>query len=112
MVFYIFYVKLEFPDWVLQHMALFLLSSGGLTKEFSLFCLFLAEVEDLIPMEEQGKHWQGRDGLSKHRCVQHKSHFGSNSGDLVILRLQARIVSTSEMNCAEVLLFTKQLGYI
>lgn len=34
MVFYIFYVKLEFPDWVLQHMALFLLGSGGLTKEF------------------------------------------------------------------------------
>lgn len=34
MVFYIFYVKLEFPDWVLQHMALFLLDSGGLTKEF------------------------------------------------------------------------------
>lgn len=44
MVFYIFYVKLEFPDWVLQHMALFLLGSGGLTKEFSLFCLFRAGV--------------------------------------------------------------------
>lgn len=44
MVFYIFYVKLEFPDWVPQHMVLFLLGSGGLTKEFSLFCLSHAGV--------------------------------------------------------------------
>lgn len=42
MYIYIFYVKLEFPDWILQHMALFSLGSGGLTKEFSLFCLFHA----------------------------------------------------------------------
>lgn len=56
MVFYIFYVKLEFPDWVVQHMALFLLGSGGLTKEFFLFCLFHAGVKDLIPMEEEEKN--------------------------------------------------------
>lgn len=44
MVFYIFYVKLEFPDWVLQHMALFLLDSGGLTKEFFFsFVYFMLE---------------------------------------------------------------------
>lgn len=74
MVFYTFYVKLEFPDWVLQQMALFLLGSGGLIKEFSLFCLFHAGDEDLIPLEEEGKNWQGRDCLSKHKTIRHKSH--------------------------------------
>lgn len=47
-------------------MVLFLLSSSGLTKEFSFFCLFYAEVKDLILMEEEEKNWQGRDCLSKH----------------------------------------------
>lgn len=55
MVFCIFYVKLEFPDWVLQHMVLFLLGSSELTKEFYLFCLFYAEVKD---------HGGGREELA------------------------------------------------
>lgn len=63
-------------------------------------------------MEEEGKNYQGRDCLSKLKSIQHKSYFGSNSGNLAILRLQARIISTSEMNCTEVLIFTKQFGYL
>lgn len=62
-------------------------------------------------MEEEGKNWQGRDHLSKHKSIQYKSCFGSSPGDLVILRLQARIIITREMNCTEVPIFTKGFGF-
>lgn len=63
-------------------------------------------------------HGGGGEELARERSsvqttsVQHKSHFGSNCGDLVILRLQARIISSSEMNGTEVFIFTSVFGYI
>lgn len=92
-------------------MALFLLDSGGLHKGifFSLFTSCWSLGSD--PHGGGGEELAGRDHLSKHKSIQYKSCFGSSPGDLVILRLQARITITREMNCTEVPIFTKGFGF-